>query len=101
MNIPKVPDGMLRAVWNYDLNIWEETATQEEIELHEFNIARDFYNSELEFASKATAELACEIITPEMYDDVRSYMRAIDPYAQKKTRTMSTIQRPTVFDKYK
>lgn len=99
MNIPKVPDGMLRAVWNCDLKIWEETATQEEIELHEFNLARDFYNSELEFASKATAELACDIIDQETFEDVREYMRAIDPYTQK--RTMSAIQRPSIFDKYK
>lgn len=94
------PDGY-KIIWNGAE--WVETATDEEIREIEFNNSVDFYNSELEFASKATAELGCEIISQEMYADVKAYMQAIDPYAMKKSRmSMSApIQRPAIFDKYK
>lgn len=77
---------------------WVEKATEEEIEEIEFNASVSFYNSELEFASKATAELLCEIITADMFEDVKLYMRAIDPYSQKQ---FAKISRPLLFDKYK
>lgn len=81
----------------YNGSEWVETATEEDI----FKSRVAFYNSELEFASKATAELACEIITQESYNEVKSYMKAIDPYAPKMFSMKSSVQRPNVFDRYK
>lgn len=92
------PNGY-KIIWNG--TEWVETATEEEIREIEFNNSVNFYNSELEFASKATAELGCEIISQEMYADVKAYMQAIDPYAMKKSRMSAPIQRPAIFDKYK
>ena len=96
-----IPEGMAKPVFNKETLKWEETATAEEIAEHVLRQSVSFYNSELEFASKATAELACEIISPEMYNDVKSYMKAIDPYAQP-TRTIMElkINRPSIFDRY-
>lgn len=97
-----VPEGMAKPVFNKETLKWEETATAEEIAEYAFKQSVSFYNSELDFASKATAELVCEIITPEMYEDVKSYMKAIDPYAPKKmsARKLKAISRPSVFDRY-
>lgn len=97
----EIPEGILKPAFNYDELRWEETATAEEIAEHAFRQSVSFYNSELDFASKATAELACEIISPEMYEDVKSYMKAIDPYAQpSRTRMELKINRPSIFDRY-
>lgn len=102
VTIPKSPKDIVKPIFNKDTDKWEETATAEEIAEHAFRQSVAFYNSELDFASKATAELACEIITPEMYEDVKSYMKAIDPYAPKKmsARKLKAISRPSVFDRY-
>lgn len=97
----EIPEGTVRPVFNYETLEWKESATSEEISEYAFKQSVSFYNSELEFASKATAELACEIISPEMYEDVKSYMKAIDPYAQpSRTRMELKINRPSIFDRY-
>lgn len=90
------PNGY-KIIWNG--TEWVETATDEEIREIEFNNSIDFYNSELEFASKATAELACEIIDQDTFESVKAYMRAIDPYGQP-MRAYSAPVRPSIFDKY-
>lgn len=90
------PEGILKPKWVSPE--WVEDATEEEIAEHNFKESVKFYNEELDFASKATAELACNIITEEMFEDVRLYMKAIDPYSQAKT--ISSIQRPSIFDRY-
>lgn len=96
-----IPEEMAKPVFNKEVLKWEETATQPEIDEHRFKQSVAFYNSELEFASKATAELACEIISPEMYNDVKSYMKAIDPYAQPNVAVFALkINRPSIFDRY-
>lgn len=96
ITIPR-PSEMLKPVWV--VAEWVESATQEEIEEHEFQQSVTFYNSELEFASKATAELACEIIDQDTFESVKAYMRAIDPYGQP-MRAFSAPVRPSIFDKY-
>lgn len=102
--VPK-PLDMLKPKWDFTNFIWEEQATPEEIDEYNFNKAVDFYNSELEFATKATAELTCEIISAEHYAGVKEYMKAIDPYAPKTFSLArvkrSAIERPLVFDRYK
>lgn len=97
--IPK-PNGYKIEWVNFE---WKETATEEEISEIEFNKSVDFYNAELEFASKATAELGCEIITVEEYQPVKDYMKAIDPYNKPISRAVSlkSITRPSIFNKYK
>lgn len=97
------PTNMLKPIWDYSIFIWSESATEQEIYEHEFNKSVDFYNTELEFASKATAELSCEIITVEQFEDVKMYMKAIDPYKQKSRSIavmQSPISRPELFKKY-
>ncbi|MGL5962994.1 MAG: hypothetical protein ACRCZ2_01135 [Fusobacteriaceae bacterium] len=89
---------MLRGVWNHDLNIWEETATQEEVIEHKLKEAVTFYNSELKFASNATTELLCELITVETFEEVKTYMKAIDPFAI--ATTLEVPNRPSIFDRY-
>lgn len=91
------PAGLFKPKWVSPE--WIEEATEEEIEIILFDESVKFYNKELDFASKATAELACNIITEEMFEDVRLYMKAIDPYAQP-MRAFSTPQRPELFNKY-
>lgn len=92
------PEG-LKVEWiNFE---WVETATEEELATEEFRVAREFYNEELEFASKATAELMCEIISADEYAGVKEYMQAIDPYAQTmRVARLSAPVRPSIFDKY-
>lgn len=97
ITIPR-PSEMLKPVWV--VAEWVESATQEEIEEHNFKESVIFYNSELEFASKATAELACEIIDQDTFESVKEYMRAIDPYSQVSRKVFSRPQRPPVFDRY-
>ncbi|MGL4997851.1 MAG: hypothetical protein ACRC5T_02510 [Cetobacterium sp.] len=100
MNIDKtVPEGMLRAVWNHDLNIWEETATSEEITEETFKKNIKFYNEELEFASKVATELTFGLIETSVQDEVKIYMECINPY--KDTTLYPEIKRPSIFDKYK
>lgn len=77
---------------------WVETATQEEIQLHEFEEAKVFYNSELVFATKATTEMACKIITEEQYQEVEIYMNSINPYRTK--MNLRAVNRPAIFDRY-
>jgi hypothetical protein len=91
-------DDKIRPILDYDKLEWIETATEEEITENVFIESVRFYNAELEFASKATAELACDIITAEMFEDVKLYMKSIDPYAE--TQSTLTISRPPVFDRY-
>ncbi|MGL5962905.1 MAG: hypothetical protein ACRCZ2_00680 [Fusobacteriaceae bacterium] len=103
--IPDKPNGLKL---EYNGSEWIETASAEEMEDSDWNSEVEFYNSELEFASKATAELACEIITTEMFEDVKLYMKEIDPYRitkKKKKKGKATVkasrpQRPPVFDRY-
>lgn len=91
------PAGLFKPKW--ESPEWVEEATEEEIEIILFDESVKFYNEELEFAAKASAELMCEIITLEMYEDVKSYMQAIDPYGQP-MRAYSAPQRPELFNKY-
>ncbi|MGL5124915.1 MAG: hypothetical protein ACRC6U_02895 [Fusobacteriaceae bacterium] len=77
---------------------WIETATDEEIAEIILNESISFYNEELTFASKATAELACTIISELEFEDVKAYMKAIDPYSVTK---LTRPPRPSIFDKYK
>ncbi|MGL5049333.1 MAG: hypothetical protein ACRC6E_01705 [Fusobacteriaceae bacterium] len=77
---------------------WVETATDEEIAEIVLNESIGFYNEELTFASKATAELACTIISELEFEDVKAYMKAIDPYSVTK---LTRPPRPSIFDKYK
>lgn len=87
---------MIKAEWNgYE---WIETATAEEIEKNKLIKNIKFYNDELEFASKATTELACEIISSEIFEEVKIYMNAINPYVG--TKKFSTLQRPKIFERY-
>lgn len=96
-----IPEHMVKPVFNKEKLEWEETATQLEIEEHTFKQSVIFYNKELEFASKATAELACDIITQEAYADVKSYMQNIDPYSKPiRSKMEFKINRPSVFDRY-
>lgn len=90
------PNDMIKAEWNgYE---WIETATVEEIEKNKLIKNIKFYNDELEFASKATAELACEIISSEVFEEVKIYMNAINPYIEAKH--FKTLQRPKIFERY-
>ncbi|MGL5745816.1 MAG: hypothetical protein ACRCXX_11830 [Cetobacterium sp.] len=95
----KHPLGLVKPVFDYNQLKWIETATPEETEE---NVRREevrFYNQELEFASKAVAELKCDIISPEDFEDVKVYMQSIDPYAQTyKFRDKKT--RPDIFNRY-
>lgn len=93
-----VPEDMVKPVFDHKTLCYIETATAEEIDEYNFKESVSFYNSELEFASKATAELACNIIDENTFEDVRIYMRAIDPYAQ--TKILTVPKRPSIFDKY-
>lgn len=77
---------------------WIETATQEECEGYKFIEDVKFYNKELEFASKANIELACGIITEDVFEEVKTYMKSIDPYAG--TKTIPEVKRPEIFKKY-
>lgn len=84
-------DGMIVAVepdpelikpkWNADKHIWEESATQEEIEEALLNAQVEFYNGELEFANKALTEYSCETISKQQFDEVKMYIQEINPYA--------------------
>lgn len=94
VNIEK-PDGV-KVVW--DIDGWVETATIEEIEEHNFKKALNFYNEELEFAGKAATEFACEIIAKSTFDEVKEYMKAIDPTVVVKGYYVPN--RPSIFDKY-
>ncbi|MGL5191860.1 MAG: hypothetical protein ACRC7S_19635 [Cetobacterium sp.] len=78
---------------------WEEQFEENELEEMKFRAEVRFYNQELEFASKAVAELKCDIISPEDFEDVKVYMQSIDPYAQTyKSRDRKT--RPDIFNRY-
>ncbi|MGL5051057.1 MAG: hypothetical protein ACRC6E_10600 [Fusobacteriaceae bacterium] len=79
---------------------WVESATLEELEEKAFNESIEFYNEELTFASKATAELQCEIISEEMFLSVKEYMQAIDPYAVNTLEVKAVVSRPSIFDRY-
>lgn len=95
----EIPEGTLKPAFNYDELKWVETATQEEIDDYNWKEEVRFYNQELEFASKAVAELKCDIISPEDFEDVKVYMQSIDPYAQTyKFRDRKT--RPDIFNRY-
>lgn len=91
------PAGLFKPKWVSPK--WVEGSTDEEIEEHNFKEFVRFYNEELEFASKATAELACEIISQDDFESVKEYMRAIDPYKQS-MKAFSLPTRPLIFDKY-
>ncbi|MGL5125920.1 MAG: hypothetical protein ACRC6U_08080 [Fusobacteriaceae bacterium] len=90
---------MLRAVWNHDLNIWEETATLEEIAEQKLKDDMEFYMEELEYTSYAVSELACKQITEEEFEEVRLYIDAINP--MKFTETLIEVIEPKVFLRYK
>lgn len=103
-----IPEELVKPALNYETLTWEETATPEELEEAAWDAEVVFYNEELDFASKAHAELACEIITAEMFEEVKLYMKEIDPYRitkKKKKKGKATVkasrpQRPPVFDRY-
>ncbi|MGL5100374.1 MAG: hypothetical protein ACRC6B_10180 [Fusobacteriaceae bacterium] len=78
-------------------NKWIELATEEEIQEINYKDSVDFYNEELAFASKATAELACTIISELEFEDVKAYMKAIEPYSITK---LSRPPRPSIFNRY-
>lgn len=89
----KKPQG-LNLVFNYEKMEWTETATEEDF----FKQKVVFYNKELEFASKASVELVCGIITEDVFEEVKDYMKSIDPYAEIKT--IPEVKRPEIFKKY-
>lgn len=92
------PIGFLKPIFNYRTVEWEETATPEEIEENVWREEVKFYNEELEFASKANVELVCGIITEDIFEEVKTYMKSIDPYAGIKT--IPEVKRPEIFKKY-
>ncbi|MGL5715370.1 MAG: hypothetical protein ACRCX2_20295 [Paraclostridium sp.] len=95
----EIPEGTLKPVFDYNQLKWIETATPEEIEENIWREEVRFYNAELEFASKAVAELKCDIISQEDFEDVKLYMQSIDPYAQNYKRSVKN-KRPGIFDRY-
>lgn len=72
---------LIKPKWNADKHIWEESATQEEIEEALLKDQVDFYNGELEFANKALTEYSCETISKEQFDEVKMYIQDINPYS--------------------
>lgn len=98
--IPPCPDEIYIGKFNPDTEEWEETATIEEISQKEFNKSVEFYNKELEYASKATAEFACDIIDQSEFNEVKSYMRSIDPYSKRTLIAKVSLNRPNVFMRY-
>ncbi|MGL5712695.1 MAG: hypothetical protein ACRCXX_04040 [Cetobacterium sp.] len=122
IEVPR-PEGLYEYVWNETTLSWEEGKTEEEIAQIQHEAHVRYYNAELEFASKATAELKCGIITEEDFVPVAEYMRSIDPYApavvgegptvrttmkfslpgtpQSRSTGNDTPTRPSIFDRYK
>ncbi|MGL4998353.1 MAG: hypothetical protein ACRC5T_05235 [Cetobacterium sp.] len=93
----EIPDNIVKPVFNYGDTVWEESATEEEIDEYIFNEHVKFYNSELEFATKVNTEFTYGIIESVVYEQVKEYIIDIDPY---RPATFKSIQRPAVFDRY-
>lgn len=87
-------ENFIQPVFDYKGLKWVEGANEND-RLQSLII---FYNNELQFASKANAEFACGIITEESFEEVKIYMKAIDPY--KDFQTILEIKRPEIFKKY-
>ncbi|MGL5716613.1 MAG: hypothetical protein ACRCX2_26600 [Paraclostridium sp.] len=95
----KKPVNMIKPNFDYSQLKWIETATPEEIEENVWRDEIRFYNEELGFATKAVAELKCEIISQDDFEDVKVYMQSIDPYAQTYKFRDRKI-RPDIFNRY-
>lgn len=100
-NFP-IPSGIYKPVFNYETLTWEEGLTQEEIDAIKLVEYLKFYNTELEYASKARVEFDVELITEADYNEVRAYIRAINPYSVDGKPTVKPIvmARPNVFNRY-
>lgn len=95
------PKEFVKPVFDYENLIWVESATEQEIESHMFEIEIELYNIELNYAGKANTELACGVITQEEFNDVSLYISSINPYKKKSRTKRALIERPLLFDRYR
>lgn len=97
-----ISDTLVKPVFNKETLEWVESATPEEIAEHEKKTKYEFYNSELNLATKAFTEYDLGLATEEDLQEVKLYMCSISPY-QKETMLfrMAKVKRPSIFDRYK
>lgn len=97
-NKPQYPTNMLKPIFSVDLEIWEEAATQVELENHANAIYKNFYNEELEKFSKTTNEYNAGVITEAEYEECRAYIRALA--TQLDSNIKKGIERPMIMNRY-
>ena len=98
---PMSPD-LVKPIFDKNTLQWVESATPEEIVEHEENKKVEFYNSELNLATKAFTEYDLGLATEQDIQEVKSYMCSINPYRNGVMLfRVSTPQRPSIFDRYK
>lgn len=92
------PAEMLKPVW--ESPEWVESATEEEIAEHNLSKAKLFYSKEKEYYELVDLDYELELVTEEEMQEVKAYMRAINPYYSH-LRMTRIAERPLIFDRYK
>lgn len=97
-----ISENLVKPIFNKDTLQWVESATPEEIVEHEDNKQIEFYNSELNLATKAFTEYDLGLATEDDIHEVKNYMISIKPYKNGAMLfRIGRIQRPSIFDRYK
>ena len=97
-----ISENLVKPIFNKETLQWVESATPEEIVQHEDNKQIEFYNSELNLATKAFTEYDLGLATEDDIHEVKNYMLSINPYKNGAMLfRIGRIQRPSIFDRYK
>lgn len=97
-----ISEDLVKPTFDKTLLKWVESATPQEVVEHEDFKKVEFYNSELNLATKAFTEYDLGLATESDIQEVKNYMCSINPYRNGVMLfRVATPQRPSIFDRYK
>ncbi|MGL4653900.1 hypothetical protein [Cetobacterium sp.] len=95
-------EGAIKQEFDFDKMEWIETATEEEKRNSEMLKYKNFYLKELQLSTLAQIEFEVGLLTEQEYNNIKFYIRAINPYKEDKiqqTKSVAVI-RPEVLNRY-
>lgn len=97
--LPPVPQEMLKPVFNIDTELYEETATEVELNNYEMFKVNENYKQQLNKFNLSIAEFNATVITAEEYEISKNYIISLANNLDNPTEYWK-IQEPATYSRY-